>query len=150
TDQARLSDGAADVLNDACLDLVADGRLEREQYERLTLPVYFRTVAELLAPWETEDSPARDAFAIERAEVLELPTPFVREFRRGNVAAFADAYTGFMRAISEPVVKAALQQPDREEAIVESLYERIRARLLAEPERYLFRYILVAALLTRR
>jgi hypothetical protein len=29
-------------------------------------------------------------------------------------------------------------------------YERIRARVLAEPERYWWRYILVAALLTRR
>jgi hypothetical protein len=149
TDQARMSDGVADVLNDACLDLVADGLLEREQYERLTLPVYFRTVAELLAPWEEEDSPVRDAFAIDRAESLEVPAPFFIEFRRGNVAAYADAYTGFMRAVSEPVVKAVLQQPDREEVIVASLYERIRARLLAEPERYLFRLILVAVLLTR-
>jgi hypothetical protein len=148
TEQVRLSDGLTDVLNDACLDLVAAGRLEREQYERLTLPVYCRTVAELLAPFE--DSPVRDAFVIDRAEVLEVPTPFCVEFRRGNVAAYADAYTGFMRAVSEPVVKAALQQPEREEVIVESLYERIGARLLAEPERYLFRYIMVAALLTRR
>jgi hypothetical protein len=48
--QARLSDGLADVLNDACLDLVAAGRLEREQYQHLTMPVYFRTVSELVAP----------------------------------------------------------------------------------------------------
>jgi hypothetical protein len=148
TDQARLGDGAYDVLNDACLDLVADGRLQREQYERLTLPVYFRTLAELLAPFE--DSPMRDAFVIDRAEMLEVRTPFCVEFRRGNVAALAHAYTGFIRAFSEPIVKAALRQPEREQVIVESLYRRIRARLLAEPERYLFRYIVVAALLTRR
>jgi hypothetical protein len=47
SDQSRLCDGACDVLEDACLDLVAAGRLEREDYERLTLPCYFRTVAEL-------------------------------------------------------------------------------------------------------
>src|SRR5262245_27963449 len=45
TDQARVSDGLYDLLNDACLDLVAAGRLLREQYQRLTMPVYFRTVA---------------------------------------------------------------------------------------------------------
>jgi hypothetical protein len=90
-------------------------------------------------------------FAVERAETLEAPTPFVVEFRRsGNVAAYAEAYTGFIRAISEPVVKAAFRQPEGEAVILDCLYERIRARLLAEPERYLFRYILVAALLTRR
>jgi hypothetical protein len=151
TDQVRIGDGVADVLNDASLDLVAAGRLRREQYERVTMPVYFRTVAELLAPLEREDSPVRGAFAVERALALEVPTPFNVELRRGGeVAAYAAAYTGFLRAISEPVVKAALGQPDGGAGTVECLYERIRARLQAEPERYLFRYILVAALLTRR
>jgi hypothetical protein len=151
TNQARVGDGVFDVLNDACLDLVAAGRLEREEYERLTMPCYYRTVAELLAPLEREDSPVRGAFAVDRAQALEVPTPFSVEFRRGgDVAAYARAYTGFLRAISEPVVRAALNQPQEEAATVESLYERIRARLLAEPERYLWRYILVAALLTRR
>jgi hypothetical protein len=150
TDQARVCDGLADVLNDACLDLVAAGRLRREQYERLTMPVYFRTLGELLAPLEREDSPVRGAFAVERAGTLEAPTPFVVEFRRGgDVAAYAAAYTGFVRAITEPVVRAALHQPAGDAATVDRLYERIQARLLAEPERYLWRYILVAALLTR-
>jgi hypothetical protein len=151
TDQARLADGLADVLNDACLDLVAGGRLQREQYERFTMPVYFRTVAELRAPLEREGSPVRGAFRVERAEALEAATPFNIEFRRtGDVAAYAEAYTGFLRAISEPVVRAALRQPARDAAIVEALYERIRDRLRAEPERYMWRYIVVAALLRRR
>jgi hypothetical protein len=151
TDKARLCDGLFDVLNDACLDLVAAGRLEREANERLTIPCYYRTVAELLAPLKREDSPLRGAFAVDRAEALEVPTPFVMEFRRGgDVAAYAGAYTSFLRAISEPVVRAAFNQPEGEVGTVECLYERIRARLLAEPERYSWRYILVAALLTRR
>jgi hypothetical protein len=115
------------------------------------MPCYFRTVPELLAPLEREDSPVRGAFAVDRAQALEVPTPFVVEFRRGgDVAAYARAYTGFLRAISEPVVRVALEQPAGEAVTVERLYERIRARLRAEPDRYLFRYILVAALLTRR
>ena len=82
---------------------------------------------------------------------LEVPTPFVVEFQRGgDKAAYAAAYTGFVRAISEPVVRAALNQLARENPTVDSLYERIRARLLAEPERYWWRYIIVAVLLTRR
>jgi hypothetical protein len=93
----------------------------------------------------------RGAFTVDRAEALEVPTPFLVDFRRsGEVAAYAGAYTGFLRAISEPVVRAALNQPEGRAEAVECLYERIRARLLAEPERYLWRYILVAALLTRR
>jgi cyclopropane-fatty-acyl-phospholipid synthase len=151
TDQDHVSDGLADVLNDACLDLVAAGRLEREEYERLTMPCYFRTVSELLAPLEREDSPVRGAFVVERTEALEVPTPFLVEFQRsGDVTAYAGAYTGFLRAVSEPIVRTSLNHPGGKAATVDRLYERIRARLLAEPERYLFRYILVAALLTRR
>jgi hypothetical protein len=150
TDEVRVADGFADVLNDACLDLVAAGRLEREQYERLTMPVYFRTLAELIAPLERQNSSVRGAFTIDRAGAVEVPTPFVVEFRRsGDAAAYADAYTNFLRAISEPVVRAALNQPAREAATVDRLYERVRARLLDDPVRYLWRYIVVAALLTR-
>ena len=151
TDEARVSDGIGDVLKDACLDLVAAGMLKREQYERLTMPVYFRTVAELLAPLERADSPIHGLFAVERAEALEAPTPFVIEFLRGgDVAGYASAYTGFLRAISEPVVRTAFNQPTGEAGTIEGLYKRVRARLLAEPERYMWRYIVVAALLTRR
>jgi hypothetical protein len=151
TDRACIGDGLADVLNDACLDLVAAGRLERDEYERFTFPTYFRTVVELLEPLERDDSPVRGAFTVDRAEALEVPTPFFVEFRRnGDAAAYARAYTGFLRAVSEPVVKAAFGRRERGAATVECLYERIQARLKAEPERYLFRYILVAALLTCR
>jgi hypothetical protein len=150
TDSARIADGIADVLRDACLDLVAAGQLESEQYERLTMPVYFRTVAELLAPLEGEDSPVRGAFSVERAEGVEVAPPFVVALRRGDVADYAGAYTGFLRAISEPVVRAAFAQPEGRAAPVDALYERIAARLLAEPERYVWHYIVVAALLTRR
>jgi hypothetical protein len=150
TSEARVADGIYDVLNDACLDLVAAGRLPRDQYERFTMPIYCRTVAELLAPLECKDSPVRGAFTVERAQELEVPTPYVVEFcRGGDVEAYAGAYTGFLRAITEPVVRAAFHGPDAE-VTVDGLFERVRARLLAEPRRYLWRYIIVAALLTRR
>src|SRR5262249_11831327 len=126
TDQVRVADGLADVLNDACLDLIAEGRLKREEYERLTMPCYFRTVAELLAPLQREGSSVRGALAVDGAEALETPTPFSVEYRRGDdVAAYADAYTGFWRAVSEPVVRAAIAQPDGGTATVDCLYERV-------------------------
>jgi hypothetical protein len=151
TDEARISDGLHDALNDACLDLIADGVMEQEQYDRLTIPLYFRTVEELVAPLGLEDSPVRGAFAVDRARAMEVPTPFVVAFRRdGDVAAYAEAYTGFLRATSEPVVRAAVGQSEGQAATMDALYERVHARVRAEPERYAFRYIQVAALLTRR
>jgi hypothetical protein len=150
THEACIADGILDLLNDSCLDLVAAGWLARQEYERLTMPCYWRTVGELLAPLEREDSPVRGAFRVDRAAALEVPTPFFAALRRGDVVAYAEAYTGFLRAVSEPVVRAVLEQPQGKIGTVERLYVRIRARLLDEPERYLFRYIQVAALLTRR
>jgi hypothetical protein len=151
TNEVVMGDGMVDVLNDACLDLVAVGRLEREEYERLTLPCYPRTLEELLAPLQRADSPVRGAFTVDRAKALEVETPFVVAFRRGgDVTAYAEDYTGFLRALFEPVVQAHLKQPARKALIVERLYERIRARLMAEPQRYLWHYVLTAVLLSRR
>jgi SAM dependent carboxyl methyltransferase len=147
TDEVRLCDGLYDVLNDACLDLIAAGRMSRESYNRLTIPCYYRTVAEMIEPLQREESPLRGAFSIDSAEALEIPVPFVAEFRRGgDAAAYAEAYTGFLRAVSESVVRAALVEP----AAIDWLYERIRDRLVAEPECYSWRYVLVAVQLTRR
>jgi cyclopropane-fatty-acyl-phospholipid synthase len=151
TEQVRMCDGFYDVFNDSCLDLIAADRLDRTEYERITMPCYYRTVAEMLEPLEHANSPVRHAFAVDRAEAIEVPLPFLVEFQRsGDAVAYADAYTGFLRAVSEPVVKAALQRPEGNVQPVDCIYERIRARLLAQPERYSWRYILTAVLLTRR
>jgi hypothetical protein len=151
SEETRMSDGLAALFNDACADLLEDRQLKRQAYERLKIPVYFRTVTELLEPLKQDDSPVRGAFAVERAGAMEVPTPFLVALRRdGDAAAYAEAFTGFLRAFSEPVVRAALDEPEGKVGTVESLYERIRARLCAEPDRYPWRYILVAALLTRR
>ena len=61
----------------------------------------------------------------------------------------AGAYTSFSRAVTEPVMLAPLERPEGGTGITECLYERIQNRLLAKPERYLFRPIEVAILLTR-
>ena len=90
----RLCDGIYDVLNDACLDLVTAGRVERARYERLTMPVYFRTLAELRAPLEDASSSVRGLFTVDRAEILAVPTPFNVAFQQtGDATAFADEYT---------------------------------------------------------
>jgi hypothetical protein len=146
----RVCDGLYDVLNDACLDLVASGRVARARYERLTIPVYFRTLTELRAPLDDSDSPVHGLFRIDRADTLEVPTPFIKAHQQGgSLTTFAEDYTGFLRAFSEPLAQAALVAGEPERGIIEELYERVRARLLAEPDRYLFRYCLSSILLTR-
>jgi len=151
TDEIRMCDGLWAVLNDASIDLVAEGGLEREEYELITMPTYCRTVAEFLAPLEREECSVRDAFTVDRAETLEVSPPSTIQFRRdGDATAYADAYLGFLRAISEPVVRAALNRPTGEDETVDRLFGHVRARLVAEPERYQWHYNLAVVLLTRR
>ena len=115
------------------------------------MPVYFRNEAELRAPLDGPGSPLKDAFTLDRAETLELTPPFFKAFARtGDALALANAYTGFLRAISEPTVAAALKSLANGAAVLEALYQRVHARMLAEPQRYALRYIEAAALLTRR
>jgi hypothetical protein len=147
----RLGDGIYDLLNDACLDLVAAGQLSRQRYERFTMPVYFRTVEETLAPLEREESPVKGAFSVDRAETLEVPTPFFVEFdRSGDATKLADDYTGFLRAVSESVARVALVADDADGTILDELYKRIHTRVKTEPKRYRFRYLLTTTLFTRR
>jgi hypothetical protein len=64
--------------------------------------------------------------------------------------AYAGAYTGFVRALTEPVRLAALERPEGGIGIVERLYGHIRDRLLAQPDRCAFRPVRVADLSARR
>jgi hypothetical protein len=146
----RCCDGLYDVLDDACRDLVAAGRLERARYEALVIPTCFRTLGEMLAPLDEPGSPVRGLFTVDRGATLDVPTPFVEAFQQtGDRIAYADAFTGFLRAFSEPVVRAVLVGTDGDAAVVDALFQRLHARLVAEPERYRFQYIIVAVLLTR-
>jgi hypothetical protein len=144
-------EGIYDVLNDACLDLVQTGQLRQEIYERLTIPVYFRDPEEMRGPEQPSAHSSHAAFVLDRVENLETEIPFVAAFRRTkDAAAYARDYTGFLRAFSEPVVAGIIASPGHDPSIVERLYERIEERLVAEPERYLYRNILTAGLWTRR
>lgn len=146
----RCGDGIYDVLDDAARDLVAAQRLSRRSLENLVVPIYFRTLEEMMAPLTRAGSPVNGAFRIDRAETLELPAPFEDELRRtGDVTAYAATYTGFVRAFSEPVVAGALVEPGQDRSIIDELYERVRGRLVADPQRYTMRNIEVAMLLTR-
>jgi hypothetical protein len=146
----RCSDGVYDVFNDALCDLMSAGRVEQSRCERLLMPLYFRTTEELLAPLVRADSPVRGAFRVDHCEAREAATPFEEEFERtGDRVAHAEAYTNFLRAFSEPVARPALVSPDGDPAVIDELYRRVRDRLIAEPERYRYVYVVTAVVLTR-
>lgn len=148
--RGRCVDGLYDVLNDALVDLVAEGVIPRERYERVLIPVYFRTPEETTTPLDQPGSPVRGWFRIDRSETLEVPTPFGIDWQRtGDLSTYAARYTGFLRAFSEPILRKALAGPGFRDEVLEAVYQRLSQRLQAEPQRYPFRYVLTATLLTR-
>ena len=147
-DEHDTANGIVDGLSDAMLDMVKDGRLKRDVYEDFVLPVFYRSLPELLPPTGENGEPP--AFRVDKAEARECRVPFNEEFARsGDPCVWAKSYAGFIRAFSEPVVTAGLPNtPDRPQ-LVEELYDRMVNRFAADHERYEFHFISLGALLTR-
>ncbi|WP_422377168.1 hypothetical protein [Roseibium sp.] len=149
-DTASTCNGLYDLLNDAVLAHVDLGEVSRETYERYYQPVYMRTLDELIAPVTDETYGARGLFDIEQTRSYEIIVPFNERFQSdGDLDRYATDYVNFFRAFTEAVLSGALPEtPDRGK-LVERIYDTAVDLLKAYPDRYPFRYIAIAMLLTR-
>ena len=146
----RTCDGIYDVLNDALLAHVSNGTISRDVYETFYQPVYFRTLDELAAPVTAPQGRCAGLFQMERIESYEVPVPFVEDYRgSGDVEVYADAFTNFFRAFTEPVLRLHLGDDPDPSAVLAAIYDRIEELLRANPERYPFHYVAHGMLLTR-
>jgi hypothetical protein len=68
----------------------------------------------------------------------------------GHVPAYAEAFTDFMRAFTEPIIRMTFANDAQLDLLVADLYARIEARLADGSSGYAFHYVKVAALLTKR
>jgi gibberellin A4 carboxyl methyltransferase len=102
SDAKRCCDGVYDVLNDAVLEVLSHGMIDRAAYDAYYQPAYFRTLDELTEPVELYSLP----FHIDQQETYEAPVPFNDDFARsGNVEVYAREYTNFHRAFTEGVLR---------------------------------------------
>jgi hypothetical protein len=144
-----VADGVYDVLHDACQDMVREGKLAEQAYRDFLLPVYFRRLDEMVDP-VTADAELTKQLAIERAEIVYVETPYVREFERtGDSNAYAEALVGFLQAFSEPVLRAGLPA-STDIDLVAAIYDRARQRVRENPDGYRFVYIQAACVYSRR
>ena len=144
-------DGLYDVLNDALLDLLTSGRLRRKSYEQLVLPIYFRTVEELVEPVAGGNTDVVKLFTIDKADSMDVPVPFNQRLEQtGDGRAYAREFTDFMRAFTEPIIRMTFVNEPQLDSLIVELYSKVESRLAADPSGYAFHFIQVAALLTRR
>jgi hypothetical protein len=141
---AALDDGASgaealmDALNNALRDAVAAGRLTEDEYTRMTVPTWNRTVAEFTAPFASGGRATTDGLELLEHSLAALPDQYLPQFRAsGDAGAFADSVTGFLRAFTEPSLFETLERPaDERTAIADAVYGDVRSRLAADPDAF--------------
>lgn len=149
TETQSTGHGIMDVLSDAFLDFVEEDILPRSFYENFIFPAYYRDLDELTAPLQNE-SELSTAYRIEHTQAYDTRAPFDDDFAStGDRKTWAQSYTSFLRAFTEPVVAEALPDELIEKQLVDKIYQRIEQLLAENPERYEFHFISIAALLTR-
>lgn len=151
SEDASTADGIYDALNDALLEIVADGIIARADYEAYYQPVYLRTLDELVAPVKAPEAPGAPSFRLDRAETYEIAVPFVETFRQaGDRVLYAREFTEFFRAFTEPVLRLSFAAHPQLEWLIGDVFDRAERLIREHPDRYDFRYIAVAMLLTRQ
>lgn len=149
-DGASTCDGIYDLLNDAVLAARDAGEISTDTYERYYQPVYMRTLDELTAQVTDPDYGAAGLFRVDGTKSYEIPVPFNTQYSAdGDLDRYATDYVNFFRAFTEAVLKSALPATAGRNRLVDRIYDKAVELLKAHPERYPFRYIAIAMLLTR-
>jgi hypothetical protein len=142
--------GIYDALNDALIEVCNSERITIDEYERYYQPIYFRTLEELVAPVANSTSPLSSIYRLKRAQTYETRVPFIEDYRAtGDAATYAQAFTNFFRAFTEPVLRIAFLSCADIEALVSDVFSRAERLIRENPKDYMFDQICVAALMTR-
>jgi SAM dependent carboxyl methyltransferase len=126
-----------DLTNEPALAMVEAGFIRPEEYRRMNMPAYHRTMEEFTEPLRsgtlTEDLVLKEGI---RAEFSDQLWPEYEQ--RGDASAFAASYTEFMRAFTEAPLFAALdadRTPADRERLAKEYFKRMRSLIEANPKR---------------
>jgi len=114
-----------DTFNRLWQHFATEGVIGVNEYVRMTLPHYFKTVEEFTRPLTDPASPVYGAgLRLEHCETRVVPRPFAAAFRQhGDAARFARAYIPTLQSWSESTFLAALA-PDRSPGARQASIER--------------------------
>ncbi|MCG8354896.1 MAG: class I SAM-dependent methyltransferase [Kiloniellales bacterium] len=121
-------------------------RISAEEYRRMTLPQYYKTVEEFSAPLtDPGNAVHRAGLRLHGIETRVTPCPYAADFRRhGDADAFARAYVPTLRSWTESTFFGALA-PERPLAerreIIDSYYDRYEAMVRERPEGHAMDYV---------
>jgi hypothetical protein len=135
-----------DTANALWRRFVTEGVISGEEYVRMTLPQYYRTVEEFTRSLTDPASPVyRAGLRVEQCETRTIPCPFAAVFRQhGDVARLAREATPALRSWTESTFLAALSadRPLQErQAIIERYYGAYEALVREQAAAYRGDYV---------
>jgi hypothetical protein len=130
-------EGLMDLTNEPLLAMVDAGFIRPEEYRRMNMPAYHRTMGEFTEPLRsgtlTEGLILKESI---RAAFSDRLWPEYEQ--SGDANAFAASYTEFMRAFTEAPLFAGLdanRPPADRERLANEYFKRMRSLIEANPKR---------------
>jgi hypothetical protein len=126
-----------DLTNEPVLAMFEAGFIRPEEYRRMNMPAYHRTMEEFTEPLRS--GPLTEDLILKEGTRAEFPDQLWPEYERtGDANAFAASYTEFMRAFTEAPLFAGLdadRTPADRERLANEYFKRMRSLIEANPER---------------
>jgi len=124
------------VVGETLSAMAQAGRLRAGELDRIFYPTWNRTPDEWLAPFRGEIGELLEVLD-SRLDASDDSETFPQYSRDRDATAFAEAYTRFVRAVTEHPFFRSLdtdRSPAARAAIVEDFYQRLRQQLRDHPE----------------
>jgi len=125
-----------EAANAALRDLVAAATLGEDEYRRMTIPTWNRTLAEFTAPFQSGELDG--TLELRRSTLRSLPDPYLEAYKRdGDLDAYVASVADFFRAAFEESLMASLdpqRDPASRESVAAAFRAALRRRIAAAPE----------------
>ena len=144
-----------DTFNQIWLSFLDQRRIDRAEYENMTLPQYYNTVEEFSAPLTDSDDPVyRAGLRLEHIDTRIVKCPFAESFgEHGDAARFAEEYIPTIRSWNESIYFNALspERPlDERRQIIEDYYATYRNLVRDNPEGHGMDYVHAYMVITKQ
>jgi len=135
-----------DTFNQIWLSFLDQGRINRNEYENMTLPQYYNTVEEFSAPLvDNSEAVYQAGLRLDHIETGIVKCPYAEDFNKhGDSEKFAEEYIPTIRSWNESIYLNALSTDrpiEERREIIEDYYSTYRNMVSEHPEGHGMDYV---------
>lgn len=135
-----------DTFNQIWVSFLDQGRIDRKEYENMTLPQYYNTVEEFSTPLiDKTDAVYQAGLRLDHIDTRLVKCPFAEAFKQhGDAARFAEEYIPTIRSWNESIFLNALsadRSVEERREIIEDYYLTYSNRVRENPEGHGMDYV---------